>query len=99
MLALGASSFGQNSQGEAGAGSRKLINRPTPVYPSLARTMSLSGTVKLEALVAPNGSVKTIQVKGGNPVLVQSAQNAVREWKWEKVDHETTEYLELKFNP
>ena len=78
---------------------RKVINRVVPVYPSTARIMRLSGTVKLEAVVLPNGSVKAVEVKGGNPLLAQSAQNAVREWKWAKADHESTEVLEFKFNP
>jgi len=61
--------------------------------------MGLSGTVKLEALVTADGEVKTIQVKGGHPILAQSAQNAVRAWKWQKSDHETTESLEFSFKP
>jgi TonB family protein len=78
---------------------RKVTNRVVPVYPATARIMQLSGTVKLEALVLPNGTVKTVEVKGGNPLLAQSAQNAVREWKWAKADHESTEMLEFKFKP
>jgi TonB family protein len=69
------------------------------MYPQLARPMSLKGTVRLEALVLPNGTVKSVQVKGGNPLLVQSAQNAIREWKWTKAEHETTELVEFKFQP
>ena len=78
---------------------RKVINRVVPVYPATARIMKLSGTVRLEVLVLPNGTVKTVEVKGGNPLLAQSAQNAAREWKWAKADHESTEMLEFKFNP
>lgn len=78
---------------------RKVLNRVLPVYPPMARTMNLTGTVKLEALVLPNGTVKSVQVKGGNPLLVQAAQNAVREWKWQKSDHDSTEELEFKFHP
>jgi hypothetical protein len=43
--------------------------------------------------------VKSVQVKGGNPLLAQSAQNAVREWRWAKADHDSTETLEFKFMP
>jgi TonB family protein len=78
---------------------RKRIKDPKPVYPALARSMNLSGTVRLEATVAPSGAVKSIDIKGGNPLLVQAAQFTVREWKWEKADHETTELLEIRFNP
>jgi outer membrane biosynthesis protein TonB len=65
----------------------------------MARPLNLSGTVKLEALVLPNGNVKSIQVVGGNPLLIQSAQNAIRDWKWEKAEHETTELVEFRFHP
>jgi TonB family protein len=78
---------------------RKVINKVVPIYPELARAIKLSGAVKLEVLVQPNGSVKLIQVKGGNPLLAQSAQSAVHGWKWEKADHETTELVEFHFNP
>lgn len=78
---------------------RKVINRVVPPYPAIARTMNLSGIVKIEALVLANGTVKSIQVKGGNPLLAQSAQNAVRGWRWSKSDHDSTETLEFRFNP
>jgi TonB family protein len=78
---------------------RKIVNKVVPVYPSTARNMSLTGTVKLEALVLANGTVKSIQVKGGNPLLAQAAQNAVREWKWAKAERESTEVLEFRFRP
>ena len=78
---------------------RKIVNKIVPVYPAMARSMNLAGTVKLEALVLTNGSVKSIQVRGGNPLLAQAAQNAVREWKWAKSDHDSTELLEFRFTP
>jgi TonB family protein len=78
---------------------RKVLNRVLPVYPTMARNLNLTGTVKLEALVLPNGTVKSIQVKGGNPLLAQAAQNAVREWRWQKSEHDSTEELEFKFHP
>lgn len=79
--------------------SRKVVTKIVPAYPPMARSLNLIGTVKLEALVLANGTVKSTQVKGGNPVLAQAAQNAVRGWKWEKAEHDSTELLEFKFNP
>jgi TonB family protein len=61
--------------------------------------MNIQGTVKAEVLVAPNGTVKSVEVKGGHPLLAQSAQNALREWTWEPAPHETHEIVELKFVP
>ena len=61
--------------------------------------MNLTGTVKLAAFVLANGNVKSIDVKGGNPLLAQSAQRAVQEWRWEKADHDSTEEVEFRFHP
>ena len=78
---------------------RKLVSRPEPGYPSLARSMRISGTVRIEAVVAPNGSVKSTSVIGGHPVLAQSALDAVRKCKWEPSSHETKEIVILNFRP
>src|SRR5437870_1691760 len=89
-------SFAQQAQVET---QRKVINRVVPVYPDLARTMNVRGTVRLEAVVAPNGTLKEINVKGGHPVLVQAAQNALHKWKWEPAKEKTRQLIELRFNP
>ena len=78
-------------------GPRKVVTRVAPQYPNMARSMSLQGTVKADVLVAPNGTVKSIEIKGGHPLFGQAAQNALREWKWEPAAHETHEIIELKF--
>src|SRR5690242_10542016 len=88
-----------SAQNEESTSSRKLITRVMPAYPSLARNMNLTGAVRLEAVVTPSGSVKTLQVRGGNPVFAQAAESAVRSWKWEKSEHETVETVEVRFNP
>lgn len=89
------------SAGAQGASesNRKIVNKVVPPYPAMARHMRLTGTVKLEVLVLANGKVKSIQVKGGNPLLVQAAQNAARECKWTKSDHDSMEPLEFRFMP
>ena len=43
----------------------------SPQYPELAKKMNLSGTVKIEVVVAPNGTVKEARVVGGHPVLAK----------------------------
>ena len=78
---------------------RKVVRKTTPPYPAIARALNLNGIVKLEVTVASNGSVKAIQVLGGNPLLAEAANTAVHDWKWEKSDHETTERVEVRFNP
>ena len=78
---------------------RKVVNRVVPAYPQLARTMNLRGVVKIDAVVGSNGALKSLSVKGGNPVLVQAAQNALQKWRWEPAGHETHEPIEFVFDP
>jgi TonB family protein len=88
------------AQDEAVAASnRKIVNKVVPQYPAWARSMNLSGIVKVEATVSSNGVVKTVEVKGGHPVLIQSATDAVRKWKWEPASHESKEFVEVRFDP
>jgi TonB family protein len=88
--------FGQQEQTES---NRKIVNRVTPQYPQIARTMNLKGNVKAEAVVEPNGVVKSVEVKGGHPVLVRAAQAAIYKWKWAPASHETREPIEVRFDP
>ena len=84
---------------EAPGGSRKVVTRVVPQYPGLARTMNIQGTVRLDVLVASNGKVTSVEVTGGHPVLAQSAQDALRQWKWEPAPRETHEIVEMRFKP
>lgn len=77
---------------------RKIVSRVTPTYPELARKMHIRGVVRVEAVVRPNGNVKTTRVLGGNPVLVDAAQDAVVRWKFEPAQGETTEIVQLAFD-
>jgi len=65
----------------------------------MARNLNLSGIVRVEAVVATNGRVKSVQIKGGHPVLAEAAAGAVAQWRWEPAAHETREPVEVKFNP
>ena len=78
---------------------RKIVLKIDPRYPDLARPMRLQGTVKLSVVVAPNGSVKSIEALGGSPLLVKASQEAVSKWKWNPAAQETTERIELRFSP
>jgi len=77
---------------------RKVLIKTPAVYPTLAQSMNIHGVVKLEARVLPNGTVKSVDVKGGHPLLTQSAVTAVGHWKFEPASHETKEQVEIKFD-
>ncbi len=78
---------------------RKVVVKTPAAYPTLAQSMNIRGVVKLEVRVAPNGIVKSVDVKGGHPILTQSAVTAVGHWKFEPASHETKELVEIKFDP
>ncbi|HET9838629.1 MAG TPA: energy transducer TonB [Candidatus Angelobacter sp.] len=77
---------------------RKLKNRVEPQYPDLARRNNITGSVRLELLIATDGKVKDIKVLGGNPVLVQAAVTAVTKWKYEPSSEESTIIAKVDFN-
>ena len=87
------------AQQEQYEGSRRIVTRVNPQYPDMARSIQLKGTVKAEALVEANGVVKSVELKGGNPVLGRAAQNAIYKWKWAPAPHQTREPIEVKFDP
>lgn len=76
---------------------RKVKYRTNPQYSDLARRMSLSGKVKIELVIAPDGHVKTARAVGGHPLLVQSCLDAVKDWKFETAPDETTQIVEFEF--
>lgn len=78
---------------------RKILTRIAPVYPAIARSMAIGGTVRVVGLVAPNGTVKSVHVVGGHPMLAEAAQKAFLQWKFEAAPHETSEVIEMKFVP
>ena len=92
-------SFGVSSVAAQEVLERKVKNRVTPLYPEIARKMNLAGVVKLELVVAPNGTVKETKVIGGNPILVNAAVDAVKKWRFETASDESTGVVEFKFDP
>ncbi len=61
----------------------KITNKVSPVYPPLARQTRISGTVRLHVIIGNEGSVLQLEVLSGHPLLVQSALDAVRQWKYQ----------------
>ena len=53
---------------------------PPPPKPTQTR---ISGTVRLHAIIAKNGTVEQLEVISGHPLLVQAALDAVRQWRYQ----------------
>ena len=79
-------------------GARKIRTRVTPLYPELAKKMNVTGVVKVQIVIATNGTVKSTKLVGGHPLLVEPSLEAVKKWKYEPANEETTETVEFKFN-
>ena len=79
-----------------------LIHKVQPEYPAIAKTMGLSGIVRLRAIIGKDGTVRELQLLSGNPILAQSAVAAVREWRYQptRLSGETVEvetYVTVNF--
>jgi protein TonB len=78
---------------------RAVKTKVTPVYPELAKRMNIVGLVKVQIVVAPNGSVKIAKVLGGHPVLANAALDAIKQWRFETASGETTGIVQFRFDP
>jgi protein TonB len=58
----------------------RIVRRVMPIYPALARTARISGTVRLQAIIAADGSIAELNVISGPPLLIKAATDAVQQW-------------------
>ncbi len=59
-----------------------VISKVQPVYPDIARTARVQGSVVIKALISKTGDVIQEEVVSGPPLLTQAALDAVRQWKY-----------------
>jgi periplasmic protein TonB len=59
-----------------------LVTRVQPLYPPLARQARIQGSVMLHALISRDGRIENLQLISGHPLLVQSAIDAVKQWRY-----------------
>lgn len=85
-------------KGVAGKSRQLRVSSP-PLYPELARRAQLKGSVRLEAVVRRDGTVKQVRVLGGSPVLADALASAVKDWQYEPSGQETVEQVEYTFVP
>jgi periplasmic protein TonB len=87
--------------GNVEAGAR--VNNITPEYPAIAKLAHISGAVVLHAVIAKDGTIEQLEYVSGPPMLVKSAMDAVRQWRYkpyllngDPVEVETT--IDVDFN-
>lgn len=61
----------------------KLISKPNPIYPPLAKMARIQGSVRLEAVISRGGAIKDLKVLSGHPLLVKAALDAVQRWRYQ----------------
>lgn len=66
-----------------GVQAAKLVSQPRPQYPDLARKARIQGTVRLTAIIGKDGSIQSLQLVSGHPLLIQTAISAVRMWRYD----------------
>lgn len=64
------------------AADNNLIRKVGPVYPERAIAARLQGDVLLKVRISKAGHIENLQVLSGNPLLVQSATAAVKQWAY-----------------
>jgi protein TonB len=57
-----------------------LVRKVQPVYPALARSTGIQGSVVLRALIGRDGQIEQVSVIHGHPWLVKAAVDAVSQW-------------------
>jgi len=57
-----------------------LIRKVQPLYPALARSTGVQGSVLLQAVIGRNGKIEHVQVVSGHPWLTKAAVDAVAQW-------------------
>ena len=97
LFSISQSSQAQNR--EQNSSDRKVITRVEPDYPETLKRLYIGGVVKVEAVVAPSGSVESTQLIGGSPILGQSAMKAVKQWKYAPAGNKEKIVVQLEFDP
>lgn len=78
---------------------RKILVRVNPEYPDTLRMAQIGGLVRLSVTASANGNVTQAEVRGGNPILAEKAQQAVVKWKFAPGPSQTVEEVRISFSP
>jgi protein TonB len=82
-----------------------LISKVVPRYPAIARGARVEGVVTLGATIGKAGTLENVRVVNGHPLLVSSAVEAVKQWRYtpyklngQPVPAETTIVVKFRLN-
>jgi protein TonB len=60
----------------------QLMIRVEPIYPHMAVITGTQGLIKLHAIIAKDGTIQSLTVVNGSPMLAAAAIDAVRQWRY-----------------
>jgi len=98
LLFLGVS-LASAPRGLAQDSTRKVLKKAPVPYPSILKSKGIGGVVRLKVFVKPDGTVRDTEVMGGNPILAESAQKSVMQWKFSAASSETVLEISVTFDP
>jgi TonB family protein len=75
---------------ERNSAQRTLLTRVEPEYPETLQRLQIGGIVRLSVTVSPKGTVENVATLGGNPILVEAAVKAVKQWVYTPGPSQTT---------
>ena len=78
---------------------RRVVKRVEPDYPETLKRLYIGGVVRVQVVVAPDGSTETTLLVGGNPILGQSAMKAIKQWKFASASAKSTFIVPVTFDP
>ena len=78
---------------------RKILKKVLAQYPAILKSKGIGGVVRLKVFIKPDGSVRDTEILGGNPILAESAQKAVLQWKIAPGSSETNMEVSVVFDP
>src|SRR6266705_169425 len=63
----------------------RLIRQVEPVYPPLAKQARIQGDVIIDSVIDTEGRVTQMKVVSGSPLLVESAIQALEQWRYQQI--------------
>lgn len=77
----------------AGVAEGMLLHRTSPIYPEIAKSAHVSGTVVLGANITKNGTLTNLHVLSGPAMLREPALDAVKTWRYRpyELNHQPVE--------
>jgi TonB family protein len=91
--------FAVASQAQKLEPARAVVYKVGAKYPQDLRSHGIGGTVRLAVVIDSRGAVQKVKAVGGNPVLVESATAAVKQWKYAPAESSTKMEVQFAFVP